>query len=64
MRKESFVCEESQILKTVSDKFFNVMAENFVSETNFIIHSLKNRKAKTLKLNRDIAKIRKLQPES
>ena len=64
----SFKCMNDHLfetfLKKISEKFFNVMAKNFVSETNSVTHSLKKRKstAKDDKrsLTRSQAKARKL----
>ena len=52
------------ILEKVSEKFFNVMAKNFVSETNSVTHTTEKRKSKTKKLTPANAKIRKLQSET
>ena len=50
-------------LKQISEKFFNVMAKNFVSETNSVTHSLKKRSSAASgnqPLTRKQAKTRKL----
>ena len=53
----TFCCEQDHsfnlILSKIAEKFFNVMAKNFVSETNSTTHSLKKRKSKVAKHNKD-----------
>ena len=53
-----------KILTKVIEKFFNVMAKNFVSETNSVTHSLKKRKPKENMIISAYTKIRKLQSET
>ena len=52
------------MLEKVSEKFFNLMAKNLVSETNSVTHSTKKRKPKAKKLTPANAKIRKLQSDT
>ena len=61
-------CEKNDqfeiIRKNVCENFFNVMAKNFVSETNPLTHSKKKDDSKRDKPCAQIAKIRKLQSEN
>ena len=50
------------IVKGIAEKYFNVMAKNFASESNSITHSKKKRMSKTVSGNSN--KIRKLQSEN
>ena len=54
----------AEYLKKISEKFFNVMAKNFVSELNSVTHSLKKRKSSSKaggnSLTRSQAKTRNL----
>ena len=64
----TFCCEQDHsfnlILRKIAEKFFNVVAKNFVSETNSTTHSLNKRKPKAVKHKKDNSKIRKLQSDS
>ena len=59
LRNHRFGGLSSKILS----KFFNVMCKNFVSEVNSTVHTLKKRRKKDDKPNRQSAKIKKLQSE-
>ena len=63
--KATCILEHSfeEIVKGVAEKFFNVMAKNFVSEVNSITHSNRKRKMDTNKRSNEM-KINKLQSEN
>ena len=52
------------ILEKVGEKFFNVMAKNFVSETNSTTHRLKKRKPASKEPTSNDTKRRKLQSDT
>ena len=57
-------CDHSfqTMVKEIGEKFFNIMAKNFVSEINSITHS--NRKRKSKSVSSKNTKIRKLQSKN
>ena len=63
--KATCILEHSfeEIVKGVAEKFFNVMAKNFVSEVNSITHSNRKRKMDKTKRSNEM-KINKLQSEN